>query len=340
MLHVGIDMHKRFSQVTVMDDAGRVVYSGKLMHDRRDAMAEFFRRLGPDAVVTIEATRGWYWLYEFVEAFGIQVKLAHPLGVRVIAAAKVKNDKIDSRMLAYLERGGLLPESYIPPREVRDQREALRYRIAQVRIRAILKNRVHAILDKLGISHKYTDLFGLAGLAFLKTVEMRQVYRQELDGYLATIEYLDGKIKEATQAIRVLLKPDPRVKLLMTIPGVGELTAYLLLSEIGDIKRFATARKLCSYAGITPIVRESAGHRWEGHISKTGSRYIRWAIVEAAQLAPRQDAALLEFYGRIGKRRGPKRARVAVGRKLLVAVWQVLTYEQEYRYNCLATYHG
>lgn len=333
-------MHKRFSQVAVMNDAGRVVHSGQLAHDKRSAMADFFRGLGPDAVVTVEAMRSWYWLYEFIETFGIPVKLAHPLGVRVIAAAKVKNDKIDARMLAYLERGGLLPESYIPPREVRDQREALRYRMSLVRVRAIFKNKVHAILDKLGIGHKYTDLFGLAGLAFLKTVEMRQVYRQELDGYLATIEYLEEKIKEATKAIRVLLKPDSRVKLLMTIPGVGELTAYLLLSEIGDIKRFPTAKKLCSYAGITPIVRESAGHRWEGHISKEGNRYIRWAIVEAAQLAPRQDPALLEFYDRIDERRGPKRARVAVGRKLLVAVWQVLTYEQEYRCNCLAKYHG
>jgi transposase len=338
MLHIGIDMHKRFSEVAVLDDAGKVIARQTLHHDNRERMIDFFAKFGPDATATVEATRNWYWLYELLESQKLAVKLAHPLKVRVIAEAKVKNDKIDAWVLGHLERLGFLPEAYIPGREVRDQREALRYRISLVRARAMFKNRVHAILDKLGITHKFTDLFGRTGLEFLQTVELRPIYRQELDGYLAVIEFLEVKIAEATKLIRAILKPDPRVKLLMTIPGIGELTAYLLLCEIGDIKRFPTAKKLCGYAGITPIVRESADHRWQGRITKQGNRYIRWSIVEAAQVAPRQDSALLAFYDRLAERRGPKKARVAIGRKLLVAVWQVLTYEQEYRYNSLAKY--
>jgi transposase len=340
MLHIGIDMHKRFSETAVLDDAGKTIARQKLYHNNREQMTEFFARFSPDAVATLEATRNWYWLFELLEAQNLKVKLAHPLQVRVIAEAKIKTDKIDAWVLAQMERTDWLPESYIPVREVRDQREALRYRISLVRARAIFKNRIHAILDKLGINHKFTDLFGVAGLEFLKAVELRPIYRQELDGYLAIIEYLEVEITAATKAIRALLKPDPRVKLLVTIPGVGELTAYLLLSEIGDITRFSTAKRLCGYAGIVPIVRQSAEHRWEGHITKQGNRYIRWAIVEAAQLAPRQDPALCAFYGRIAEKRGPKKARVAVGRKLLIAAWHVLKYSQEYRYNYLAKYHG
>jgi len=339
MLHIGIDMHKRFSEIAVLDGAGMIVARQKLFHDNREQMTAFFTRFGPDAIATVEATRNWYWLYELLENQQLPVKLAHPQQVRVIAEAKVKTDKIDAWVLAQMERTGWLPESYIPSREIRDQREALRYRISLVRARAMFKNRVHAILDKLGIVHKFTDLFGVAGLEFLKTIALRPIYRQELNGYLAIIEYLEAKIVEATKLVRTLLKQDPRVEWLMTIPGVGELTAYLLLSEIGDIKRFPKAKKLCGYGGITPAVRESAEHRWTGRITKQGNRYIRWGIVEAAQLAPRQDPALCAFYDRLAVKRGPKKARVAVARKLLIAVWHVLTYKQEYRYNCLAKYH-
>ena len=339
MLHIGIDMHKWFSEIAVVNDAGQTVVRRNLAHDNRQAMLDFFAQYRTDAIATIEATRNWYWLYELLESMGIPVKLAHPLKVRVIAEAKLKNDRIDAWVLAHLERLDFLPEAYIPPREIRDQREALRYRISLVRARAIFKNRVHAILDKLGISHKFTDLFGVAGLEFLKTVELRPIYRQALDGYLAILDFLERKIEEATKALRAILKPDPRTKRLRTIPGVGELTAYLLMCEIGDIKRFPVDKKLCNYAGITPIIRESAGHRWEGHITKQGNRYIRWGMVEAAQLAPKQDPALLAFYDRLADRRGPKKARVAVARKLLIAVWHVLTNGEDYRCNCLSKYH-
>ena len=340
MIHVGIDMHKHFSEAVVLDDTGKVVSRRRLYHENRESLVKFFSGLGPDAIVTVEATRSWYWLYELLESLNLPVKLAHPLKVRLIADAKLKNDKIDAWTLAHLERLGFLPESFIPPREVRDQREALRCRLALVRARAMFKNRIHAVLDKLGIRHKYTDLFGVAGLEFLKRVELRPIYRAEVNSYLAALEFLETQIAEATRLIRSLLKPDPRVKLLTVIPGIGELIAYLLLSEIGDIQRFPRAKKLAGYAGIVPVVRESAEHRFQGRITKQGNRYIRWAIVEAAQLAPRQDPALYAFHERIAEKRGPKKAGVAVGRKLLVAVWNVLTYGQAYRYGYLAQASG
>ena len=340
MLHIGIDMHKHFSEVAVLDDAGKLIARCRLDHSQRSAMRAFFANYRDKAIATVEATRNWYWLYELLEAQSVKTKLAHPLKVRIIADAKLKNDKVDAWVLAHLERLDFLPEAYIPPREVRDNREALRYRISLVRARAVFKNRVHAILDKLGITYHFTDLFGVAGLEFLKTVELRPIYRQALNGYLMILEFLEQRIKAATKGLRVTLKPDPRVKRLMTIPGVGELTAYLLLCEIGDIGRFKVDKKLCSYAGITPIIRESADHRWAGRITKQGNRYLRWAMVEAAQMAPKQDPALAAFFMRIADRRGRKKARVAVARKLLIAVWHVLAEEQDYRINCLSMYHG
>jgi transposase len=331
MLHVGLDLHKRFSTVTVMDDNGTVLERDKLYHDDRARLTEFFRRLAGKAVVTVEATRNWYWLYELLEELGVTVKLANARKVRLIAEARLKSDKVDPGSLAQLERTGFLPEAYIPPRAIRDNREYLRYRLTLVRLRTGLKNKVHALLDKLGISHPFADLFCLAGRQFLSQLKLRPVYQEELTNYLALMDDMGCRIVTVTKEIQRQLKPDPRAKLLMTIPGIGHLTAYLLLNEIGDIKRFPTPGKLCAYGGIVPIVRQSADHRWQGHITQEGNRYIRWALIESACVAPSKDYALGSFHRRLKVRRGNLKARVAVARKLLVAVWHVLTYEESYK---------
>ena len=167
MVHVGLDMHKRFSEVAVLDGAGTVLDRCTLHHDDPARLAEYFRGFGRDGTVTVEATRSWYWLVDLLESEGLTVKLAHPARVRLIADARVKTDRIDAWVLAHLERLGFLPEAYIPPQEVRDRRELLRYRLGLVSLSTILKNRVHAMLAKLGINPKQTDLFGKSGRAFL-----------------------------------------------------------------------------------------------------------------------------------------------------------------------------
>jgi transposase len=337
MLHVGLDLHKKYSTVAVMDDDGNIQLEDTLYHDDRPRLIEFFSRLAGKAVVTVEATRDWYWLYELLEELGVTVKLAHARKVRLIAESWLKSDKVDPRSLAQLERTGFLPEAYISPRPIRDNREYLRYRLTLVRLRTGLKNKVHALVDKLGIKHPFADLFCPAGRRFLSQLTLRPAYQEELTNYLALIEDIERRIVAATKEIQRQLKPDPRAKLLMTIPGIGHLTSYLLLNEIGDIKRFPTPGKLCAYGGIVPIVRQSADHRWQGHITKEGNRYIRWALTECACLAPSKDYALGSFYRRLKARRGNLKARVAVARKLLVAVWYVLTYGEPYRTTAIPT---
>jgi len=337
MLHVGLDLHKKYSTVVVMDDDGNIQLEDTLYHDDRPRLIEFFSKLAGKAVVTVEATRDWYWLYELLEELGVTVKLANARKVRLIAEAWLKNDKVDPRSLAQLERTGFLPEAYISPRPIRDNREYLRYRLTLVRLRTGLKNKVHALLDKLGIKHPFADLFCPAGRRFLGQLTLRPAYQEELTNYLALIEDIERRIVAATKEIQRQLKPDPRAKLLMTIPGIGHLTAYLLLNEIGDIKRFPTPGKLCAYGGIVPIVRQSADHRWQGHITKEGNHYIRWALTESACLAPSKDYVLGSFYRRLKARRGNLKARVAVARKLLVAVWYVLTYGEPYKTTAFPT---
>ncbi|MBM3315684.1 IS110 family transposase [candidate division WOR-3 bacterium] len=330
MLHIGVDLHKRFARVVAVDDAGHVVERQTLYSEDQAALVAYFRPKAGTAVVTVESVLGWTWFYELLDELGVAMKLAHPRKVRMIAESTVKTDTVDALTLAQLERTGYLPESYIPSRPVRDSRELLRYRISLVRIRTGLKNRIQAILHKLNVHHRFTDLFGLAGRRFLESLRLRPVYQQQLDGYLELLDEVGPRIEAVTRQIKAELVPDARAELLMSIPGVAHLTAYLLLAEIGDIRRFPSAKKLCAYAGLVPRVRQSADRCWQGHITREGDRFIRWGMVEAACKAPAKDYALGQYCRRIALRRGPLKARVAVARKLLVAVWSVLTYEEPY----------
>jgi transposase len=229
----------------------------------------------------------------------------------------VKTDAVDAATLAQLLRAGLLPEAYIAPRELRDVRDLLRHRVALVAMRSAIKNRVHAILARHGVTHQHSDLFGKAGRQFLATVELREAPRQRLDSLLALLADFDREIDVAGKDIDRQAKADERVQLLCQIHGVGRYTAMLIIAEIGDVRRFPTARHLCAWAGLTPTVRSSDSKARLGNISRQGSSILRWAVVEAATHVPTRGGPLRDRFERIAKRRGRKVARVAVARQIL-----------------------
>jgi transposase len=332
-------MHKKYSKVIWTDDAGTILGRQTLYHEDKDALQDFFQSLPQPATVAMEATRSWYWLHDLMQGEGLQVKLAHPLKTKLIGEAKIKTDTIDAQVLAQLERTGFLPESYIPPPSVRDHRELLRYRLLLVATRIRLKNRVHDLVDKQGITHPFSDLFGTRGRAFLQSLVLPPLSQKELQRLMELITYLDQQIKSAEKDIKALLKQDPRGELLLTIPGVSHLTTYLLLAEIGDPHRFPSAKKLCSYAGIIPSTHQSGGKTHHGSITKQGNKFIRWAMVEAANIAIRKDPALQAFYEKLKRSKGSGIAKVAVARKLLVAVFHILKKEEAYRFNSLSKIH-
>ena len=278
---IGIDLHRRRSQIAVIDEHGELALSRRIVNDRE----AFLELLGdPDgAHIVLEATYGWEWLAELLEEADYHVHLAHPLRTRAIAAARVKTDAIDAKTLAHLLRAGFLPEAYIAPRELRDLRELLRHRATLTRMRSAVKNRVHAILAKHGIAREHSDLFGKGGREFLAGLELRDAPRRRLDSLIALICDFDREIETTTAEIEQRAKADDRVDVLTQIRGVGRYTAMLIIAEIGDIHRFPTARHLCSWAGLTPSVRSSDGKARLGHITRQGSPALRWALVEAAQ---------------------------------------------------------
>src|SRR3954467_1552204 len=203
------------------------------------------------------------------------------------------------------------------PRELRDLRDLLRHRVALTRMRSALKNRVSAVLAKNGVERAYSDLFGPGGLRFLAELELREGPRRRLDSTLALIGDFTREIDATSREIDARASDDPYVPVLCQIRGVGRYIAMLVIAEVGDITRFATARRLCSWAGLTPTVRSSDGKARLGHISGQGSPPLRWALVQAAQHAAGGGGPLRDSYERIPKRRGHQSARVAVARRIL-----------------------
>jgi transposase len=332
MNSVGIDLHKRRSHIAALDEQGRKILSRRIDNDPATFL-ELLAEIDGESRIALEATYGWEWLADVLEEAGYELHLAHPLRTKAIASARVKTDSVDARTLAHLLRTDLLPEAYIAPRELRDLRDLLRQRVALTHMRSALKNRVHALIARQGIRHEHTDLFGKAGLLFLSELELREPPRRRLDSLLALIADFDREIEATTREIDQRAKRDERVDVLCQIRGVGPYTAMLVIAEIGDITRFAKARKLCAWAGLTPTVRSSDGKARLGHITRQGSRPLRWALVEAAQHSVRGGGPLREDFDRITKRRGKKIAKVAVARKILTLCYYGL---RDGEIRCLA----
>jgi len=331
MFYLGIDQHKRFSQVAVLDEAGKQVGKARWSHDAPQKIREYVRRFQP-AAAALEATRNWDWMFELLEEEVGQVVLSHPARTRLIAEAKIKTDQVDARVLAQLLRIGFLPTAYAPPREVREGRELHRYRMTLVRYQTQLKNRIHALLDRQGIMAPEADLFTRRGRVWLVQVDLRPPYRFELDSLLRRLDEAVVERRALERELRQRLRADPRTPWLLSVPGIGETTAYLILHEVGDIHRFASAKHFASYCVLVPSTRQSADHRYQGHVGRAGNLYLKWALIEAAQVARRHDPALEALHARL-LHGGSNKATVAVARHLAVAVYQVLTREQPYRFR-------
>lgn len=332
MVYVGIDLHRKRSQVCAIDADGRELLSRRIDNEPQ-ALLALLGSLGEQPLVALEAAYGWEWVADLFDEEGIELHLSHPLATKAIAAARVKTDAVDARTLAHLLRGGLLPEAWIAPRQLRDLRELLRQRVVLTNARSALKNRVHALLARNGIQHRHSDLFGRSGRAFLAELALREPQRERLQTLLRLIEAFDAEIAVLASQVDAQAKADPRVQVLRQLPGIGSYTALLILAEVGVPERFPSARHLCSYAGLTPRVRASAGKVRLGAISHQGPPYLRFALVEAAQKAGQGGHPLRKRFERIARRRGRNIAKVALARHLLTLCYYGL---RDGEIRCLA----
>lgn len=324
MIHVGVDLHQRFCYMTAMEASGKVIGAGAVTNER-GALRKYFRQFrGQEVEAAVEACGFWPAFREVVEPEVKRLVLVHPQRVKAIASAKLKNDRVDSQTLAHLLRCDLLPESWKADRETQARRQQVRLRTTLVRQRTRLKNQVHAVLHQQGLRSPVTDLFGRRGRQWLATVKLPAQGRENVHACLRMIDHYGEEIQKQTLQLKEKAKTDERVRWLMTIPGIGECSAMMLLAEIGELQRFATKEALCSYAGLVPRVRESAGKAARSGITRQGSSALRWIMVEAAQVATRSSPAARRYYERLLRKKHKHVARVALARKLLIAVYALL----------------
>jgi transposase len=317
--YVGIDLHRRRSVIVRLTPAGEVLEIVRVNNDPVALSLELVKA-GPDPEVVLEATYGWYWAADLLQACGAQVHLAHPLGVKMFGYQRVKTDARDSRNLAELLRMGRLPEAWLAPPQVRELRELVRYRAKLVALRSGLKAQVHAVLAKEGVRVPMSDLFGVAGSRLLDELHLGRAYGLRIASLRRLLVAYDQEIARLGQEISSVLAGDVGYLAIQAIPGVGPVLAAVFVAEIVDVHRFADAPRLCSWAGLTPRHRESDTTVRRGPITKQGPRLVRWAAVEATQRLPRASKQAADFH-RIADRRGTGIGRVAAARKLLTLVY-------------------
>lgn len=332
--NIGVDYHKKFSYLVVKDEMGKVLRSGQVMNKKAD-VNKFLKPFTNDSAAVLESCRNWQVMHEWLEEMIDHVVLANPYKVKAIAEAKIKTDKIDATVLADLLRVNMIPECYVAPREVRDLRTLLRQRIFFVQTRTKVKNRIVTIVDRYPEEVQkwkaVTDQFGKKGRKQIDELCFSPMDRALIEREMSFIDMINLYIKEIEEVIGENFKESKNAQLLKTIPGIGQFFSMLIDSEIGEIERFKTVKKLSSYAGLIPATYSSGGKTTQGRITKSGNHLLRWALVEAVIPAITSDEELRAEYDFLRKRMNYNKAKVAIARKILAICFRVLKDERAYK---------
>jgi len=325
-MYLGIDVHKRYAQVAVMDEAGKIIEEVRVENANLDDLAQ--RYTGAQAA--IEATSNYYHIHDTLSEH-LDVTVAHPKELNQIADTDKKTDRVDAKELARMVRLNSVPESYVPTDEVREARALVRGRQSLVETRTKYANKIHGLLADHGITEDVKPM-RVEGQEFLRELSLPTPWKSVLESYLDVIETLTGEIQNLEETIEERAGSLTETQLLMTIPGVSYYTALTIYAELGGIERFDGDKEVVSYVGLNPVIRESGDSRIEGSISKRGSSRVRWLLVQAAHTAVHtcNDEYLGSFYERLASRKNSQKAIVATARKMLVSIYHMLDRGEVY----------
>src|SRR6516165_9858254 len=340
MNFIGVDLHKKLITVCVMDQDRKVLARKTLYCDQPDQIVAFFRQFQPFKVV-LEATANDLWLVDRLEPLAQRVVLANPKKLRVIAESTKKTDRLDAQILAEFLARDMIPEAYMPTPRQRQHRILVRHR-------QYLRSRMTSVRCKIRhllADHKADrkDLFASTGggKAYIKEVPLSDAERFVIRQLWSEYEDLQAQLLALTKKLKAFAAKAPAREakarqMLKTAPGVGFVTAEVILSELGDVSRFRNAKAVCAYAGLVPVVKQSGGKRSKDLcISKQGSGLLRWALVESAWRLTSTSLRWSALFARFKARGGSKRAIVAVARRLLCVLYAMLRTSTPYKYAAL-----
>ena len=323
-IYIGMDLHKNTSSFSVKDKEGQVLDERKIATEP-SAIKGYLKQY-PDSSLVVEPVSQWYFYGDLIQELGIDVHLANPLKVKSIASARVKTDKIDASVLCDLLRSNLLPEAYFASPCARYWKEMVRYRSSLIHLRTQIKNKIHSILFRNGRRHQFTNLFGVGGRKWLESLDLAEHFAFNLKRYLELIDAFGKLVKEADERIEKAVGDNEQARLLTSIPGISYISALTIMAEIGTVERFVSAKKLQGYAGLVPSTYASGDRMVHGRLTKQGSRWLRWTMIEIAQrqLLCKRKPGFGWYYQRIKQRKGSGAAAAATARKLLAVVWRLL----------------
>ena len=334
MIYIGMDIHKNFIQACAMNSRGNILKEQKIGTDR---ISEFIKPFKNHKIkAAIESTCNWYHVYDTLELLGIDTVLVNVRRTKVIAESKIKTDKLDAKTITHCLRTGFIAKSWIPPRKTREFRNIVRHRLSLRKEITRFKNKIHSILLRNGIKHEYSDLFGRKGMEFLRNLELKGYDRYRLQSYLGIVESLVQEREKTDNKISQLCKLDEYAMLLTSIKGIRYYSAMVIVSEIGNIKRFPNPKKLCSYAGLVPRTMQSGNHVYHGRILKECNHNLKWILNQCVHSHIRfcKESSIAKLYYRVMRKKGKNKATVAASRKMLTIIWHMLSKGEEFKCSC------
>ena len=322
MWHIGIDLHREFIVMAAVRDNGEVMEPVKIACRDTASILDVFRSVRPFRAV-IEASGTYRWLYDLLRPHGT-ILLAHPLRLRAMIQRRSKTDKLDAQLLANLLRIDQIPLAYVPPESYQRLRDLVRCRAKLAQDRAEAKIKLRDLLARQNLVSPYKTPFGPRGLAWFLGQDFGMVGNLLRDELLARLHHYHRQIAVFDEQLERCRPDFPQTQALTGIHGIGLYSALLIVAELGEVDRFRAAKQVGAYAGLTSRVHQSGGHCYQGSITRLGSPWLRWILVEAAMKTIRKDPALKDFYQRVRKRSSAKIARVAAARKLAEICWKRL----------------
>jgi len=342
MNYVGIDIHKKYSVLCALDESGGKLSEGRVDGNSLEGFAQFFAGLGGPSKAVIEACWNWGLIHDKLEEIEQvdEVVLAHPYKTRLIADAQIKTDRLDAHALGTLLRGNLVARAYVPRREIRARKNLLRQRLYWARLRTMLRNRIHALLDRqreLKLP-QCSDIFGVRGLGFLRPLELPEPDATLLREQLALHDLIAQQMKAQEKRIAAEFKTEAAHHHLLSVPGIGTTLAAVIGCEIDQIGRFNSAEKLCAYAGVIPTTHASGGRTSHGRLVPFCNKWLRWALVEASWVA----IGCSPYFGSLYKQhraRGKKAntAILIVARRMCRIIWQLLSQKRDFKTHPLSS---
>lgn len=335
---IGCDAHKKFSVFVALDERGEFSQPVRVDHDR-EKYRQFLEALPAGSQIALEASGHYYWIVDEMESVGHRPRLVHPLEAKKrMGKTGKKTDKVDARGLGILLRNGTLPEVWIPPATLRDQRELFRLRMFLVQQRTRLKNRIQGVLARYNIQLGVPDAFGAEGRRQIRVhlEELPEITRQSVELELAAEDFMEVQIEDVEKRLETMMQTSVEADLLKTLPYVGPILSMVMTLEIGRVERFASAAHLASYAGLVPRVHSSGGRTRLGQICGDINRYLKWAFIEAGNLVVIHQRHLagkhvVRLYQRVKRKKNHQKAVVAVARHLAEAAYWILKKQEVYR---------